>query len=461
MRLYFALIFLLIVSDVRTSAFLEKTLLKDVTNEQLHNHQQAAAFLWETILRINQYFSEIQKNGLHEIQIHDADADKKSQLKTYLIKLHQQHEILKIYIGEYGFSESLFPGEERTNNPETFILGYAADMAQYDLLLRMARLSSNNEYFKSIFREVTQQVAPEENYGLLMAEAALPAKYFRLYSGNIDLEELLQSTVLSEPMQKLAEYSLSTHGMTGASTVVPFAMAATGLQDYVSSSTSEAFYSFQVKVSDFASNLRFSLRKGYYITTDQLSTLYSLLEPGDILLQRREGYLSNIGIPGFYTHSAIYTGDFELLDRYFSEESQQRWRYTFSEFVEKQYPEIFTDMMIKNPQGFFPTTIEAKGVGIIVLPLEVSGNADHLAALRPRLTKDEKLQAILFAFDNYGKPYDYDFDLKTDLRLGCSELIYKAYLPTKGKNGLTYTLQEVAGRWMLTPNDIARDFATN
>ncbi len=41
------------------------------------------------------------------------------------------------------------------------------------------------------------------------------------------------------------------------------------------------------------------------------------LLPGDILLKRNNYQLTNMGLPGFWTHSGIYIGSLEELDKYF------------------------------------------------------------------------------------------------------------------------------------------------
>jgi hypothetical protein len=79
--------------------------------------------------------------------------------------------------------------------------------------------------------------------------------------------------------------------------------------------------------------------------------------------------------------------------------------------------------------------------------------------LRPRLSKRDRAVALLRAFGYAGRPYDYDFDFITDAALVCSELIYKAYQPDADMQGLRLPLESVAGRLMMTPNEIARRFA--
>jgi hypothetical protein len=65
---------------------------------------------------------------------------------------------------------------------------------------------------------------------------------------------------------------------------------------------------------------------------------------------------------------------------------------------------------------------------------------------------------VLKAFGYYGRPYDFDFDFRTDKNMVCSELIYKAYRPDTDQQGLNLPLTVVVGRPVLTPNNLVRYF---
>jgi hypothetical protein len=156
------------------------------------------------------------------------------------------------------------------------------------------------------------------------------------------------------------------------------------------------------------------LRKGGKIKPEQIAGLKSKLEPGDILLQRREWYVSNIGLPGYWTHVALYLG-----------------------------PGI--------AEG--GDVIEAVSEGVIVTTLEQSADADALAVLRPRLEKSRKEAAIKHAASYLGRPYDYDFDFRTDTAVIDTELIHEAYEPE-----LRLPLEELLGRPSIPPHLIARKF---
>ena len=67
-------------------------------------------------------------------------------------------------------------------------------------------------------------------------------------------------------------------------------------------------------------------------------------------------------------------------------------------------------------------------------------------------------QAVLKSFDYFGRPYDFDFDFRTDGQLVCTELVFKSYRPEKGRQGLDWPLTSVVGRPVLTANNIVRHF---
>ena len=79
--------------------------------------------------------------------------------------------------------------------------------------------------------------------------------------------------------------------------------------------------------------------------------------------------------------------------------------------------------------------------------------------MRPRLEKKDKMLGLLRAFENLGKPYDYDFDFETRDELVCSELVYDAYIQIENvKKGLNMKLESMNGRKIMSPLNIAEKF---
>ena len=219
----------------------------------------------------------------------------------------------------------------------------------------------------------------------------------------------------------------------------------------------------QEDVARFMGEVRVRRHGEALITEQQIRALRPRLEPGDILLQRREWYLTNAGIPGFWPHAALYVGTPEERARFLDDDEVGEWLRSrgvdsFEGLLSRTHPEIYAKSLHAE-MGRPRRVLEAIADGVSFTSLEHSAAADSLAVLRPRLSKLERAVALLRAFGFAGRPYDYDFDFRTDAALVCSELIYKAYQPDAGVRGLRLPLESVAGRLMMTPNEIARRFA--
>jgi uncharacterized protein YycO len=178
--------------------------------------------------------------------------------------------------------------------------------------------------------------------------------------------------------------------------------------------------------------------------------------PGDILLERRDWHAINIGIPGFWTHSALHMGTLEYLDEYF-EGLDKLKGVSFSNYIEKNFPVVYDEWQKADEEGNENAVIESKRPGVIIVSLEESANVDSLVVLRAKnLDRDDHFKIITQALVHFGKPYDFDFDFVTDKALVCSELVSKAFTDIYQLNIIP---QEINGRLVLSPNQIAEKFA--
>ena len=164
------------------------------------------------------------------------------------------------------------------------------------------------------------------------------------------------------------------------------------------------------------------------------------MKPGDIILERRNWFLSNAFLPGFWPHAALYVGRIEDLQRLGIADDPRLEAHL------EDYLESASD-------GRDHTVIESVSEGVIFSSLTHSMHADYVAVLRPRLSEQEIGEAILRAFRHHGKPYDFEFDFFTADKLVCTELVYRAY-----EGMLRFDLVRMMGRDTLPALELVRKF---
>jgi len=233
----------------------------------------------------------------------------------------------------------------------------------------------------------------------------------------------------------------------------------------VERSSFTAFFPVQAGVSEWMGDTKVWRRQRSLISAEQIGQLAKRLEPGDILLERREWYLSNIGLPGFWPHTALFLGTPGERRQFFADEETKAWVRLQGEvsgdlegLLRSRHPRAYAHSVEAQEHGHLPRVLEAMSEGVSFTTLEHSADADSLAAVRPRLSKVEKAAALLRAFQYAGRPYDFNFDFLTDAAIVCSELIYKAYEPAPGLRGLRFPLVEMLGRQVTPPNEMVRQF---
>jgi hypothetical protein len=226
--------------------------------------------------------------------------------------------------------------------------------------------------------------------------------------------------------------------------------------DFLGKNAFDFWFPVQKWLAVSITGVDYSRRKEKYVSNEDIDSIKGELLPGDILLKRDNFQLTNMMMSGFWTHSGIYIGTLEEMDGYFKDMPLGQF-LCVSEYVKVTYPEVYDSICdkSKNNSGYI---IEAIAPGVVINPLEAIAKVDYFSALRPKLSKEDKLKALFTAFESFGKAYDYNFDIMTDSALFCSELIYKAYLCSSNKKGITFDLEPKAGRLLLSPNSIIRKF---
>ena len=162
-----------------------------------------------------------------------------------------------------------------------------------------------------------------------------------------------------------------------------------------------------------------------------------LLQPGDVLLVRKEYAVTNYFLPGYWPHVALYLGSLDelrTLDFPTRLKGEERW----DRLQEKFTPEV----------GF---VLESMKDGVHFRSLQSPFASDSVAVIRPRMARDELVTAIARGVGHEGKPYDFDFDFFRSDRLVCTEVVYRAY---EGVGAMRFQLTQRAGRLNLSGNDL-------
>lgn len=228
--------------------------------------------------------------------------------------------------------------------------------------------------------------------------------------------------------------------------------------DDVENGLFNSWFPIQKNVANTMGNIKVSSRHTALISLDQITTMKPFLEPGDIFVERRNWYASNVGIPGFWPHAALYLGTLQEANMFFEEVFPFDGYNNFAELVNNRYPDFYKKYQEQDASGHEYAVIEGQAPGIIVQSLEKSASADYVGVMRTRLAKEDILKGILRSLGNYGKPYDYNFDFETRDEIVCSELVYDAYLSHVGKKGINFELSFTSGRKMISPNDMVKKF---
>ncbi len=131
-----------------------------------------------------------------------------------------------------------------------------------------------------------------------------------------------------------------------------------------------------------------------------------VIQPGDIIIRRFEGYVDKWFIPGWYNHAGIYVGEID---------------------------------------GEKHQVIHAISDGVIVEDLIDFMKTDHMIVLRANESLVD--HAIKTAKSLVGKEYDFAFDFGDNSKFSCTELVNFCY-------GKIFKGEKRFGRYTLVADDI-------
>ncbi len=235
--------------------------------------------------------------------------------------------------------------------------------------------------------------------------------------------------------------------------------------DMIEEETFSWWFPIQKDFAKWAGHAKISREVGHLISPQNVIDIHAQLEPGDIMFQRREWELTNAGIPGYWTHTALFVGSPDERIQLFDDNRVKSWvrskgveSGSFEELLQKSYPTAYASHIMQPDSIGVQNVLEAVGRGVIFQTLSHSLTCDGLGAVRPRISKVETATSIYNAFRYHGSGYDYNFDFLTDSTLVCSELVYKAFEPSGTFGGIAFNTEKVAGRMMTPVNIMVKQF---
>ena len=172
--------------------------------------------------------------------------------------------------------------------------------------------------------------------------------------------------------------------------------------------------------------------QGKRVTSEILSELKPMLRAGDILITRHDDAMSNLFLPGFWPHAALFLGNEE----------------------ERSQLGLGSDLL-PGLAGRGYQCLEAKKDGVLLRPIEETLSVDAFMVLRPRLEQQHRIESLTRALSHEGKLYDFMFDFRRSDRLACTEVIYRSYHGV-GSEGdpVLFELKYHSGRPCISAEDL-------
>ena len=284
-----------------------------------------------------------------------------------------------------------------------------------------------------LYDKVRRSLADPENRQLLRHAQ----QFYRSHREDFARQQLATATPFDQFHAAIARADRTIQ----QSTLVAWSAGATTPLTEARDAGQETFYRAQTFLATWIGDTKVRAPHGGHalIRPAQVEELRARLKPGDVMLERRNWFLSNAFLPGYWPHSALYVGTAEDMKRLGLDRDPR---------VQKHWQKFVS----RDEQGHERVIIEAISEGVVFTALEHSvGEADAAAFLRPNLSPERLKEVIARAFSHAGKPYDFEFDFFSSDKLVCSEVVYRAF-----DGDIKLPLVDVMGRKTLPPIEIVR-----
>lgn len=433
---------------------------KNLSNEELN--KKINEDLVHSVLLLDQL--EIAGNELLSSNLlikKSFSADERKKLEklwiNFLIATYNAEKITEIY----RYFHFISPFSQSKEHSKAFLIVYSLYVKKYEILKNIISQVQDSQAAKKILNEKIALFGKKNIYKNISARYFYPNTIAKINLGRLYLSHVIENS--DHKVEQYEYFQLKDVAKKSYASIVDdfdgdlFNGVKVGM-DALEKNIFEVWLPIQKNVSIAMSRTSLSNREKAFITLEQIKEMEKYLEPGDIILQRRNWAVSNIGIPGFWVHSVLYTGSLSEMENYFANDFPYHHYKNVEDYLEKNFPDILDLHKNYDDNDDEFKIIEVKEPGVIIRSLEQAFQADYMAVLRPKLERKDKMLAIFRAFENYSKPYDFDFDFETRDAFVCSELIYDAYQSNSEKQGLSMPSSLLYGRKVMSTLDIAKKY---
>ena len=161
-----------------------------------------------------------------------------------------------------------------------------------------------------------------------------------------------------------------------------------------------------------------------------------ILRPGDLLIEKTNGAITDKLIPGHFSHVALYLGNTKQL---------KSMRLSSGQLILES--PLFKKYSSRLESG--EDVVEVLRSGVTLIDIQ-DWRISDLAILRANEYSEGNLaDALLQSLSYVDGDYDFAFDVNTRSIVMCSELPYQAF------KEINFRVAKSWGRWTLSPDDIA------
>lgn len=329
-----------------------------------------------------------------------------------------------------------------------FIVGYAATI----VLVDMARFFSENFENGNPLRKKLNE--PNEKFGMptgiydaIQKSFNDPKRIWHIYYANQTYEENKKNLErISKKNERLKALLKIIKKLKKRTEIGEWKFIKERLGEFRSQTIGflkkpikKQIYTTQESVSRLISFIRLRPWLQPKIPKKVTEEIMKLLQPGDVMITRKEHVMTNYFLPGYWPHAILYLGRVGELEKMGIKDSKR---------IKEKWLKIKT---MPAPNSL--RVLESLKDGVHIRSMESPFTNDAMTIIRPKLEWKDIKKAIARGLIHEGKPYDFDFDFRESSRLVCTEVIYRTY---EGIGDIHFKLGERAGRLNLAAEDFLK-----